>query len=360
MGAADIVPGVSGGTVALVLGIYERLISNVHMGASALKALLKRDISGFRTKLGSVEWVWLISLLVGVLAAVAVLSSIIEELLHDHPMKMAGLFFGLVVGSAFVAWRLIKQVNAPELGMMLGIAVAMFFVLGLRTDTEVAEGTVEAVTQPAWVFFFAGALAICAMILPGVSGSFILVMIGMYTNVLGAVNDREIVPLLATALGCIVGLAIFSSVLNWLLEHHHDLVIAAMIGLLVGSLRVLWPWPNGVFTTRLEAPADDVGWPIGLAVIGLVVVLAVEVIATKFGSHGDAPTDGETVAATAAPAPAAAADPTINQRVATPSADANALGLVTPSAAPIAAPDAPANPTLTVGRPPANWPPPRV
>ncbi len=302
MGAADIVPGVSGGTVALVLGIYERLIANVHTGASALKALLKGDLAGFRTKLGEVEWVWLISLLVGVLAAIAVLSSIIEDLLHDHPMKMAGLFFGLVVGSAIVAWRLIPKVTAPELAMMTAVAVVMFFVLGLRSDTEVAEDAVEAVTQPFWVFFFAGALAICAMILPGVSGSFILVMIGMYTNVLGAVNDREIGPLLATAVGCVVGLALFSSLLNWLLEHHHDLVIAAMIGLLLGSLRVLWPWPNGVFTTRLEEPADDVGWPIALAVIGLVVVLAVELIATRFGAEPDPDSDAAP-SSTAIPTP---------------------------------------------------------
>ncbi len=303
MGAADIVPGVSGGTVALVLGIYERLIANVHSGASALKSLVKGDVGGFTAKLKSVEWVWLISLLVGVLAAVAVLSSIIEDLLHDYPMRMAGLFFGLVVGSAIIAWRLIPKVNGPELAMMAAIAIAMFFLLGLRTDTEVAEDAVEAVTQPAWVFFFAGALAICAMILPGVSGSFILVMIGMYTNVLGAVNDREIVPLLATALGCIVGLAVFSSILTFLLERYHDLVIAAMIGLLVGSLRVLWPWPNGVFTTRLESPADDVAWPIILGVIGLVVVLAVELIATRFGSDDASETPAVEQPATAWPPP---------------------------------------------------------
>ena len=90
----------------------------------------------------------------------------------------------------------------------------------------------------------------------------------MYTNVLGAVNDRDVGPLLATAAGCIVGLALFSSLLNWLLERYHDLVIAAMIGLLLGSLRVLWPWPNGVFSTRLEKPSGDIGWPIALAIVG--------------------------------------------------------------------------------------------
>lgn len=285
MGAADIVPGVSGGTVALVLGIYERLIGNVHTGAQALKLLLTGDRAGALTTLKRVEWVWLVSLLAGVLAAVAILSSVIEDLLHDHPMPMAGLFFGLVVGSAIVAWRLIPEVTVPELAMMFGVAVAMFLLLGLRADTEVADGALEVVTQPFWVFFVAGALAICAMILPGVSGSFILVMIGMYTEVLGAVNDRAIGALLATALGCIVGLAVFSSILSWLLDRYHDLVIAAMIGLLLGSLRVLWPWPNGVFTTRMSAPADDVLWPIVLALVGFAVVMAVEIIATRLAAR---------------------------------------------------------------------------
>jgi putative membrane protein len=281
MGAADIVPGVSGGTVALVLGIYERLIGNVHTGAQALKALLTGDTDAFGTKLREVEWVWLLSLLAGVLVAIAALSSVLENLLHDHPVRMAALFFGLVVGSLTIAWRLIHSVGAPEIATVIGVAVALFLVLGLKSDTEVAEGTAEIVTRSWWIFFLSGALAICAMILPGISGSFILVLIGMYTEVLGAVNDRDLVALGATAAGCIVGLALFSSILTWSLEHHHDLVIAAMVGLMLGSLRVLWPWPGGTDTTDLARPADDVGIPILLAVIGVVVVVAVEMIAVR-------------------------------------------------------------------------------
>lgn len=281
MGAADIVPGVSGGTVALVLGIYERLIGNVHTGAQALKALLTGDTSGFGTKFRSVEWVWLLSLLAGVLVAIAALSSVLENLLHDHPVRMAALFFGLVVGSLTIAWRLIRSVGTVEIATVVGVAVALFLVLGLKSDTEVADGAAEIVTKQWWVFFLAGALAICAMILPGISGSFILVLIGMYTEVLGAVNDRDLVALGATAAGCIVGLALFSSILTWSLEHHHDLVIAAMVGLMLGSLRVLWPWPGGTNTTDLSRPADDVGIPILLAVVGVVVVVAVEMIAVR-------------------------------------------------------------------------------
>lgn len=290
MGTADIIPGVSGGTVALVLGIYERLIRNVHTGAQGLKALLTGDLPGLRTSIRSVEWVWLLSLLGGILLAVALLASVLENLLHDHPIRMAALFFGLVAGSMLIAWRLIRSTGRREVVVVAVVAVALFLMLGLRSDTEVAAGTAEVVTKSWWVFLLAGALAICAMILPGISGSFILVMIGMYTEVLGAVNDRDLVALAATSAGCVIGLALFSTVLNWSLERHHDLVMAAMVGLMLGSLRVLWPWPGGTNTTDLGAPSGDVGVPVLLAAIGLVAVIAVELISVRLMSTDEAST----------------------------------------------------------------------
>ncbi len=281
MGAADIVPGVSGGTVALVLGIYERLIRNVHTGAQALKALVTGDLTGFKATLKNVEWVWLLSLLAGILTAVALLSSVIERLLEDQPVRMAALFFGLVVGSLTVAWRLIRSVGPQQIGTIVVVAVALFLVLGLRSDTEVAKDAAEIVTKSWWIFFLSGALAICAMILPGISGSFILVMIGMYTEVLGAVNDRDLFIIAVFGAGCIVGLAVFSTGLNWALDHHHDHVMAAMVGLMLGSLRVLWPWPHGTATTELARPAGDVAIPVLLAIAGCVLVIGVEIVATR-------------------------------------------------------------------------------
>ena len=279
MGTADIVPGVSGGTVALVLGIYERLVRNIHTGAQALRALVTGHVDVFRSTLREVEWVWLISLLGGILLAIAALSSVLEGLLHDHPIRMSALFFGLVVGSLTIAWRMIHSVGAREIGVIVVVAVVLFLVLGLKSDTEVAEGTAEIVTEPWWVFFLSGALAICAMILPGISESFILVLIGMYTEVLGAINDRVGLNFNSLAAGCVVGLALFSSVLTWALDHHHDLVIAAMVGLMLGSLRVLWPWPGGTNTTDLAAPSGDVVVPVLLALVGTAVVVAVELVA---------------------------------------------------------------------------------
>jgi putative membrane protein len=287
MGAADIVPGVSGGTVALVLGIYDRLIGNIRLGARGLRQVLTGDFTGFRETLRDIEWIWLITLLAGILAAVAALSSVLEQLLNDQPIAMAGLFFGLVVGTLWIAWNLLDRVDAGTIAVIAGVGIVLFLVLGLREDTEVAEGAAEVVTQPLWVFTLAGAIAICAMILPGISGSFILVLLGMYTEVLGAVNDRDYASLGAFTFGCVVGLAVFSTLLHWLLENYRNQVIAAMIGLMVGSMRVLWPWPNGTHTTRLAAPADEVVLPIVLALGGAALVIAVEHFSSRVGTMPD-------------------------------------------------------------------------
>jgi putative membrane protein len=284
MGAADIVPGVSGGTVALVLGIYDRLINNVRLGARGLKQLLTGDIASFKETLVRIEWVWLISLLGGILVAVAALSSVLEQLLDDEPVKMSALFIGLVVGTIYVAIRMLDRIDATTVAIMLGVGVALFLLLGLKSDTVVADDAAEVVTRSPLIFFLVGAIAICAMILPGISGSFLLVMMGMYTEVLGAVNDRDVVSLGAFAVGAVLGLALFSTLLHWLLDNYHNWVIAAMVGLMLGSTRVLWPWPNGTNTTTLSAPADDVAFPLLLAAIGVVVVIAVEMLSTKLSA----------------------------------------------------------------------------
>ena len=284
MGAADIVPGVSGGTVALVFGIYDRLIRNIRVGARGLKQILTGDFAGFRQTWRDIEWGWLIALLLGILAAIAALSSILEQLLEDEPIAMAGLFFGLVVGTIWIAYHLLDRLDTTAAAIIGGVGAVLFLVLGLREDTEVAEGAEEIVTQPFWVFALAGAIAICAMILPGISGSFILVMLGMYTEVLGAVNDRDFASLAAFAVGCVAGLALFSTLLHHLLENYRNQVIAAMIGLMLGSMRVLWPWPNGTFTTTLEAPSGEVVLPIALALGGAAVVIAVEHFSSRVGT----------------------------------------------------------------------------
>lgn len=286
MGAADIVPGVSGGTIALVLGIYERLVESIRAGSSALGRLVAGDVGGFRTWLGRVEWRFLIPLLVGILAAVVALAHLIRELLVDEPVLMASIFLGLVAGSVVVAWRLIRSpgINHAVIAGVVGIVV--FVLLGLRGGTS--EETVEQLLQPAlWAFFLAGAVAICAMILPGISGSFLLVVLGMYGPVLNAVTERDLGSLAVFLVGAIVGLALFSQVLSWALERHHDAVLAGLIGLMAGSVRVLWPWPLGVDSTELGTPEGELLFPAIGAVVAFAMVIVIARSAQRLESSSE-------------------------------------------------------------------------
>lgn len=279
MGAADIVPGVSGGTIALILGIYTELITAVKTGAHALGRLAKGDVSGFSERLGEVDWRFLVPLFAGVLAALVALSSIIEGALADYPEAMAGLFSGLVIASIIVAWGLLKGRSSSHVAIVLATGLIVFGLLGFQS------GPVANPSLP--VYFIAGAIAICAMILPGISGSFLLLMMGMYAAVLGAAHDRAIVELAIFAAGATLGLALFSSYLHRLLDEHHDTLMAVLVGLMVGSIRVLWPWPHGVGIisddeaevvsgTGLDWPAsDEVLWPVVLAVVAFAAVLLI-------------------------------------------------------------------------------------
>lgn len=266
MGSADVVPGVSGGTIALVLGIYERLVAAIHAGSAALGFAIRGRFSDMRRRLGDVEWRLLLPLLAGIGLAVVSLASIIDHLLEEEPQNTAAAFFGLVLGSIVIAWRLVKKWDATRLVTGLAVAVTAFLVLGLRTDP---------VVDPTLLLFVgAGSIAIVAMILPGISGSFILLMLGMYQAVLDAVNEREFVIVGVFLIGAVVGLAAFSTLLHRLLRDHHDTVMAALIGLMLGSLRVLWPWPDGADTAALSRPVDW-GVPALLATAGFALVLLI-------------------------------------------------------------------------------------
>lgn len=265
MGTADLVPGVSGGTIALVLGIYERLVASIKEGSSALGALLRADVRRAVDHLGRVEWLFLVPLLVGILTAVIALSSFLERQLEERPTILAAVFLGLVLASIVIASRMIKVPARSHLFVGLIVAVVVFLLLGVGEGREAGD--------PALIVFFgSGALAICAMILPGISGSLILLMLGMYAPVLSAVTDRSYLTLVVFTAGAVLGLAVFSQILNWALEHHHDVVLAGLIGLMAGSTRVLWPWPGGVESPALGAPGDDWFVAVLAAGIGAVVV----------------------------------------------------------------------------------------
>ena len=272
MGTADLIPGVSGGTIALVLGIYERLVTSVKEGSLALASLVRADFVRMRRHLSEVEWGFLLPLLAGILLAVILLSGVLETQLDERPQLLAGLFLGLVLGSVVIAWRILRRPSVFHIVVAVVVTLGLFVVLG------VGEGAIPE-DPSALVFFGAGALAICAMILPGISGSLILVLVGMYAPVLGAVNDREVLLVLIFTSGAVVGLAFFSQILHWALENHHDLLMAGLVGLMAGSTRVLWPWPDGVTGPELGQPTEGWPWVLLAALIGAVAVSGISKVA---------------------------------------------------------------------------------
>lgn len=287
MGAIDLVPGVSGGTAALVLGIYRHLISSVHHCAHTAVSFVRGDVRNGMSGLRQVPMLWLGGLALGILTVVLLLAAPLEHALEVYPMQLAGLFVGLVIAAIILCWRQLHSVTATSWLLAAAAAVLTSFLLGL---SPAGQGGV-APEQPWWVFFGAGTIAITAMLIPGISGSFMLVLMGMYPLVIGAVADRNLPVILTFVLGCAAGLALSGSALNWLLHHHHDLVMAPMIGLMVGSLRLLWPWPHGLGGSAMTWPAADTAVvPILLAVTGFAVVMGADLLARRIRcGDGDVP-----------------------------------------------------------------------
>ena len=279
MGAADVVPGVSGGTIAVVLGIYERLLSAIRGVAAAAGLLLRGDWRKAGRRLAGVDWWLIVPLQAGILGTIVLLASVIETQLEERPETMAGLFCGLVAASAVSACRLFEWRGAVQIAVMAVAAGATFGLLGLQSGP---------VSDPSLlVLAGAGAIAICAMILPGISGAFLLLMLGMYGAVIEVVTDLRYLEAAVFLAGAAVGLALFSTVLGRLLDRARNPVMAVLVGLMFGSLRVLWPWPNGVGVisredhevisgTGLAWPgADEWAAPTVAAVIGFAAVLLI-------------------------------------------------------------------------------------
>ena len=232
MGASDIVPGVSGGTMAFILGIYEELIDSIRTVGQPefIQAVLK-----FRIKdaLQILNWQFLLAVAVGIFIAIFTLAQGLEWLLLNQPVYLWSFFFGLVLASVFTVSKRVKPWTMPLMTATAVGTIAAFILVGL----------VPAQTPDAWWFLIlSGACAICAMILPGISGAFILVLLGKYQFVLSAVNDRDIVTLIFVAIGAGLGLVTFAQLLGWLFKQYHDTTVAVLIGLMIGSLRKIWPW----------------------------------------------------------------------------------------------------------------------
>lgn len=286
IGSANVVPGVSGGTMAFILGIYEELIATIRAFGQPefLYNLFKLRL---RAALKATNPAFLLPLALGVFSAVVTLSRWVEWLLDNHPVHLWSFFFGLVAASAVVvSWRVRSWNRLCYTAMVLSTAFAWFLV-----------GLVPLETPETWWFIvLSGAMASVAMILPGISGAFILVLLGKYQFVLNAVNERDLVGISLVGAGAVIGIVAFAQVLGWVLKKWHDPVIVVLTGLMVGSLRQVWPWKidtawitgrNGQMVPILQENTfpDVLSDPAArsvaivallLAVLGLVTVILIE------------------------------------------------------------------------------------
>ena len=283
MGAADVVPGVSGGTMAFITGIYEELIQAIRSVDLVVLQLLVR--LRVREAVGRVKWPFLASLLCGILLAIFSLARGIAWVLGHHPVLIWAFFLGLVLASVVTVRRRVRQWSIGPVVSTLLATVAAYVLVGL-VPVETPEAH--------WFVFVCGSIAICAMILPGISGSFVLVLLGKYQHMLAAVNSRDLLTLAAFSAGAAVGITSFARVLGWVFTRYHDLTVAALTGLMLGSLRKVWPWKETI-TTFLnrhgrEVPLEQVnvlpeaftatvGVAAGLAALGFLVVLGLERLA---------------------------------------------------------------------------------
>lgn len=233
MGAADVVPGVSGGTVAFITGIYEELLTSIKsVNLTALTLLFKQ---GPKAAWQHINGNFLLVLALGILTSVFSLAKIISGLLEQQPLLVWSFFFGLILASSFHMARQLKVWNLQVVGALLvGIVVAW----------GVAELKPAELPPAPLLVFLSGAIAICAMILPGISGSFILLLLGMYAHILSAVKELDLVILACFAAGCGIGLLSFANVLSWLFKRFHDLTVSLLTGFLIGSLYLVWPWKH--------------------------------------------------------------------------------------------------------------------
>ncbi len=285
MGTADAVPGVSGGTVALLVGIYEELIQSIRAVAD-LRHLQRVFRLQFKALLDELPWKFLLALVLGIFAGAVTLAHLLENLLETQPLFVWAFFFGLVAASAVVVARRVRVWGSGGVLLLVSGAVITYLVVGLvpmdTPDTFLA-------------FFLSGMIAICAMILPGISGAFILVLLGKYQDVLAAVTGLDLPRLIVFLLGAVVGISLFSRVLGWLFRRFHDVTISLMIGLMVGSLRKLWPWkgePAGLGEALAPATGESLinvlpAWNletllvIGIALAGFGLVVGLEGLASR-------------------------------------------------------------------------------
>jgi putative membrane protein len=288
MGAADVVPGVSGGTIAFISGIYEELLNSISSFNFNLLKVYKKE--GFKQVWNIVNGSFLLALFIGISISVLSLAKLIETLLENHPIVIWSFFFGLVLASIIYIG---KQITTWTIGSILCLILGGILAFYITTlNPMVSENS-----SP-WFLFLVGMIAICAMILPGISGSFILVLLGAYKPVLNALNTRDFFSIIIFMLGAVVGLLTFSRILKWLFSTYKNYTLATLTGFIIGSLNKIWPWQEIIswrtnskgievpLSTTSVSPFSFEGDPqlmtaILLATIGFGLILLLEKLAVK-------------------------------------------------------------------------------
>ena len=277
MGAANVIPGVSGGTIALLTGIFNELIEalNAIMSVSTWKLLIKGQFKEFWETIHGTFLLWLA---IGVIISVFSLAKLMEYVLAHHPVQTWAFFFGLIVVSAVFMLSDIKGWKGKEVAwLVLGIALGAFICLLSPTET----------TSDMWFIAVCGAIAICTMILPGISGSFILVLLGKYEYIMKAVSDLNIPVLLVFAIGCVIGIVAFSKFLHWLIGKYEKQTLLVLIGFTIGALVKVWPWADKAACEAANVlngqpvEALHIGGAVLWALIGAGLVLALELLTRK-------------------------------------------------------------------------------
>ena len=274
MGAADLVPGVSGGTVIFSLGLYRKLLDSINTFGKISSSLIRLDIPSAKIFFSDFDWVLVITLSLSALTGVFLFGNIIKTQLELNPILIAALFNGFVCAAVIFTYRSVGYQNKIQLILMVSTAILVFISLGIFDNQKItADEDIEI-----WFFFIAGIIAISAMLLPGISGSLMLIIMGLYESVLSALIDFQISIILTFLLGVIVGIIGFAKVINWTLNKYYFYVMSVLIGFTAGSLRILWPWPNGLDNALLALPENDVLFPILFWLIGFMVIAVMSYI----------------------------------------------------------------------------------
>lgn len=275
MGAADVIPGVSGGTIAFIMGIYDKFVAS--LAAINVEAVKMLFTGRFKEFWRHINGGFLLSLAVGIGVSVISLATVMQTLLTDFPVQTWAFFFGLIVASSIFILRGISGWRLREILFLIG-----GIILGVVICTLSPTQTPDAL----WFIFLSGAIAICAMILPGISGSFILLILGKYQYILGAVSGltagedvtHNILILATFAIGAAVGILSFSKFLHWLLSRWHKQALIILAGFIIGSLVKIWPWSNPEAITQCELTGSlHIGSAIIIALIGFSLVTGIEI-----------------------------------------------------------------------------------